>query len=258
MKTSKPLSLLSSLLTALAVLSGSIAAPLLCRPFYYAHIGPMGLAEYVGLTPEQIRQAFDQVMDFCLGLRPDFAAGVLPWSQSGADHFADVRRLFLLDLWVLGLSLAGLLCLLIYSRFKRVRPYCFRGAAPAFGPPQGWPSSFWWWGGLAALDFDPGLCPLPRPLLPRQDQLAVRLSGGPGDPDPPRGILPQLRPAHPGPADAVVRRPDLRRPVGREAAETAGTGPLTDKKHPRLRFRYKAPPGMLLYLLLKANHRCPP
>ena len=45
MKTSKPLSLLSSLLTALAVLSGSIAAPLLCRPFYYAHIGPMGLAE---------------------------------------------------------------------------------------------------------------------------------------------------------------------------------------------------------------------
>ena len=92
MKTSKPLSLLSSLLTALAVLSGSIAAPLLCRPFYYAHIGPMGLAEYVGLTPEQIRQAFDQVMDFCLGLRPDFAAGVLPWSQSGADHFAGVRR----------------------------------------------------------------------------------------------------------------------------------------------------------------------
>ena len=56
MKTSKPLSLLSSLLTALAVLSGSIAAPLLCRPFYYAHIGPMGLAKYVGLTPEQIRQ----------------------------------------------------------------------------------------------------------------------------------------------------------------------------------------------------------
>lgn len=132
MKTSKPLSLLSALLTALAVLSGSIAAPLLCRPFYYAHIGPMGLAEYVGLTPEQIRQAFDQVMDFCLGLRPDFAAGVLPWSQSGADHFADVRRLFLLDLWVLGLSLAGLLCLLVYSRFKRVRPYCFRGRGPGF------------------------------------------------------------------------------------------------------------------------------
>ena len=46
MKTSKPLSLLLSLLTALAVLSGSIAAPLLCRPFYYAHIDALGLVEY--------------------------------------------------------------------------------------------------------------------------------------------------------------------------------------------------------------------
>ena len=44
MKTSKPLSLLLSLLTALLVLSASVAVPLLCRPFYYAHIGPLGLA----------------------------------------------------------------------------------------------------------------------------------------------------------------------------------------------------------------------
>lgn len=51
MKTSKPLSLLSSLLTALAVLSGSIAAPLLCRPFYYAHIGPHGAGEVCGAYP---------------------------------------------------------------------------------------------------------------------------------------------------------------------------------------------------------------
>ena len=77
MKTSKPLSLLLSLLTALAVLSGSIAAPLLCRPFYYAHIDALGLVEYTGLTREQITEAFDQVMDYCLGQRPDFAAGVL-------------------------------------------------------------------------------------------------------------------------------------------------------------------------------------
>ena len=108
MKTSKPLSLLLSLLTALAVLSGSIAAPLLCRPFYYAHIDALGLVEYTGLTREQITEAFDQMMDYCLGQRPNFAAGVLPFSASGASHFADVRGLFLLDLWVLVLSLAGL------------------------------------------------------------------------------------------------------------------------------------------------------
>ena len=43
MKTSKPLSVVLSVLIALVVLTGSIAVPLLCRPFYYAHIGPMNL-----------------------------------------------------------------------------------------------------------------------------------------------------------------------------------------------------------------------
>ena len=41
MKTSKLLSVVLSVLTALVVLTGSIAVPLLCRPFYYAHIGPL-------------------------------------------------------------------------------------------------------------------------------------------------------------------------------------------------------------------------
>ena len=43
MKTSKVLSVFLSVLIALVVLTGSIAVPLLCRSFYYAHIGPMGL-----------------------------------------------------------------------------------------------------------------------------------------------------------------------------------------------------------------------
>ena len=53
MKTSKSLSVLLSVLTALVVLTGSIAVPLLCRPFYYAHIGPMHLENY-GLTEREI------------------------------------------------------------------------------------------------------------------------------------------------------------------------------------------------------------
>ena len=114
------------------MLSGSIAAPLLCRPFYYAHIGPMGLAEYVGLTPEQIRQAFDQVMDFCLGLRPDFAAGVLPFSAEGASHFADVRVLFILDLVVLAVTLLFLLGLWITCRRRHTALPRLGGRTPGF------------------------------------------------------------------------------------------------------------------------------
>ena len=46
MKTSKLLSVVLSVLIALVVLTGSVAVPLLCRSFYYAHIGPMGLEGY--------------------------------------------------------------------------------------------------------------------------------------------------------------------------------------------------------------------
>ena len=43
MKTSKLLSVVLSVLTGLLLVSASVAVPLLCRPFYYAHIGPLDL-----------------------------------------------------------------------------------------------------------------------------------------------------------------------------------------------------------------------
>jgi integral membrane protein (TIGR01906 family) len=154
MKTSKVLSVFLSVLTALFVLSASIAVPLLCRSFYYAHIGALGLADSTGLTVEQIRESFDQVMDFCLGLRPDFAAGVLRWSESGASHFADVRGLFLLDLWIFVLSLLVLAAAFVVCRKKQLKPYCFRDHGPGFWAALGLGIVFLVVGGLAALDFD--------------------------------------------------------------------------------------------------------
>ena len=59
MKQSKILSVLLAVLTACLVLSSSVAVPILCRPFYYAHIGPLGLVQATGLTEEAIRQAYD-------------------------------------------------------------------------------------------------------------------------------------------------------------------------------------------------------
>ena len=144
--------MLLSVLTALTVLTGAVAVPLLCRPFYYAQIGPLGLTR-TGLTEEQIRAAFDDVMDYCLGLRSDFAAGILPFSQSGADHFADVRVLFLLDLWVLGLSLAALIGVLVLCRMKRARPQPLLDRGAGFWGAAGLGAVFLLIGGLAALDF---------------------------------------------------------------------------------------------------------
>lgn len=69
--------------TALAALTGSVAWVVLLRPFYYVQIGPLGVCQASGLTAAQARAAYNDVMDYCLGLRPDFAAGCCPFRRRG-------------------------------------------------------------------------------------------------------------------------------------------------------------------------------
>lgn len=154
MRQSKLLSVLISLALALVVLTGSVAVPILCRPFYYAQIAPLGLEDYTGLTEEQIRTVYDQVMDYCLGRTERFSAGVLPFSGSGADHFADVQRLFVLDLWVLAGCALVLVIVLLLCRWARVRPHRFLGRGPGFWAATGLGAVFLALGVAAAADFD--------------------------------------------------------------------------------------------------------
>lgn len=153
MKESKPYSIFLAVLTALLVVSGSIAVPLLCRPFYYAHIEGLSLCAKTGLSKTQIRLAYDEMMDFCLGLRPDFSVGELAWSQSGMEHFVDVRTLFRLDLWILLLSVIILLAAFWYGRKKSIRPALWNGHGPGFWGAVGLAVCFGLVGGLAALNF---------------------------------------------------------------------------------------------------------
>ena len=69
----KILSVLMSLAVALVLLTGSIALPILVRPFYYAHIEPLGLERKSGLSREEIVRAYDEVLDFCVGARSEFS-----------------------------------------------------------------------------------------------------------------------------------------------------------------------------------------
>lgn len=147
----KLLAVLLALAVALVLLSGSIAVPLLVRPFFYLQISPRGLAECSGLTEEGVRAAYDDVMDYCLGLRPDFASGELPFSASGASHFEDVRKLFLLDLKILAISLAALVVLLVLTRKQRLR---LGGHTPGFWSAVGLGVSFAAIGIFGASDFD--------------------------------------------------------------------------------------------------------
>lgn len=153
-KQSKLLALFLAVATACLVLSASIAVPILCRPFYYAQIGPLGIGEYTGLTREQIRQAYDETLNYCTGLSGEFSTGVLPWSESGRSHFQDVRGLFLMDFAVLGVSAALLLGDLLLRKRRKVQPYRFLGRGPGFWAAAGLGGVFSLVGILAALDFD--------------------------------------------------------------------------------------------------------
>ena len=153
MKESRPLCALTAVLTALALLTASIAAPILCRPFYYAHIGPLKLVERTGLTENEIKTAFDEMLDYCLGAE-EFSTGVLKWSEEGKAHFTDVRGLFLLDLRVLGVSLGLLAAALLYAHFTGRRPARPLGCGPGFWAGAGLGAAFLLVGALAALDFN--------------------------------------------------------------------------------------------------------
>ena len=152
-RRSKPLSAALAVAIALVLLAGAVAVPILCRPFYYAHIRPLELAERTGFTEEQIKTAFDQMLDYCLGA-PEFATGDLRWSESGRDHFTDVRGLFLLDLRVLAAAAAALIALLVWAKIAGRTPAPLLGRGPAFWAGAGLGGVFLLLGGLAALDFD--------------------------------------------------------------------------------------------------------
>ena len=162
----KLFSLALAILIALVILSGAISLPILCRPFFYLHLDPYQLTEAVGLTAEEIKTAYNEMMDFCIGLSDSFSAGALPYSAEGASHFADVRKLFILDLAVLTVSLLLLIPLLVFSRKKALR---LGGHTPGFWSSVGLGVSFLVIGGLVALDFDRAFVVFHQMFVPGKD-----------------------------------------------------------------------------------------
>lgn len=150
---SKSLSILIAVLLALFAVSASIAAPILCRPFYYAHIEGLHMPEKTGWTREQIREAFDDVMDFLLK-GAEFKTGDLAWSESGRSHFADCKFLFHLDLRIFALTGIALLVLLLLFRHKKEHPARLAGRGPSFWAAIGIIACFGSFGAFMACDFD--------------------------------------------------------------------------------------------------------
>lgn len=147
----KLLAIFQAVLIALVILSGAIAVPILCRPFYYLHIAPLEILDSINLTVNQIKTAYNEMMNYCIGLTDTFSAGVLAFSESGASHFADVRKLFLLDLWVL--AVAAVL-LTVTACLRRKNPVNLLNHTPGFWSAVGLGVTFLAIGGLVSLDFE--------------------------------------------------------------------------------------------------------
>ena len=152
MKSSRLLTVALALCMGVLLLTASIAAPILCRPFYYAHIDGLHLTEITPWDEGEIRQAYDEMLDFCLG-RGEFSTGVMAWTDWGKSHFEDVRALFLLDLRMMWGSAAVLAGLLIGARLTGRHPRPLLGRGPGFWTGTGLAAVFLLIAGWAALDF---------------------------------------------------------------------------------------------------------
>ncbi len=136
------------------ILTSSFAFPILCKHFYYAQIDNLKLEQVSGLGREQIETAYSEVVDYCIGARDDFAVGGLKYSDAGKDHFADCRKLFILDLGLLAGSLLLLLAWFLIHKFTRLRCADLRGHGAGFWGALIELIAFAVIGGLGAIDFD--------------------------------------------------------------------------------------------------------
>ena len=136
------------------VFTAAIGLPIYIRPFYYAHIDALDLPGVSGFTADQIKDAYDEVLDYLTLPGREFGTGVMACSERAADHFRDCKVLFDLNAVVLMASALVIVALELLRRSGRIGTLtlgghggAFWGALSALGIPVVV-------GTLAALDFD--------------------------------------------------------------------------------------------------------
>ena len=132
MNRAKVLSLLFALALVLFLLTAAISLPIYARGFYYAHIDALELPALTGRSKEEIREAYDQVLDYLTKPGREFGTGVFPYSQDGAAHFADCKVLFDLNRNVLILSCSLLAALLLLRKLGKTAAYRLGKRSAAF------------------------------------------------------------------------------------------------------------------------------
>ena len=126
----KALSITTTCLFGIAVflfiITFSIGLPIYCRFFYYLQIEPLQIPQNTGFSFEQIKEAYDQVLDYLTLPNATFSTGDFKFSQEGYSHFADCKKLFDLNAVTLIISSIVIISLLLLNKFNKIgllRPF---------------------------------------------------------------------------------------------------------------------------------------
>lgn len=114
------LAVLFSMALCLLILTFSIGLPIYCRPFYYAHIEPLGLVAETGHSESEIKTAYNELLDYLTLQGKEFSTGVMAFSESGKAHFADCKVLFDLNIILFFASLTIVLALLVLKKYGKI------------------------------------------------------------------------------------------------------------------------------------------
>ncbi len=122
----KAIGIICSVILCLALMififTFSVSLPIYFRPFYYMQIESLDLVEVTGYSAAEIREAYDEMLDYLTLPGREFSTGVFQYSESGKAHFEDCRLLFSLNHW--GLVVSGLIivviCILRYTKVLKL------------------------------------------------------------------------------------------------------------------------------------------
>ena len=132
-KDNTVISVVLLLFTVLFIMSFSIALPIFIRPFYYAHIDTYDLSETSGFTKNEIIEAYDETLDYLTNpLKSTFSAGCMKFSNAGASHFRDCKKLFTINTIILSLSFTAIIIITFFLLRKKVMMIHFIGHSPFF------------------------------------------------------------------------------------------------------------------------------
>ncbi len=154
MLKNKILTTLLAICIVIFVITFSIGLPIYFRPFYYMQIDSLNLEEETGYTKEQIKEGYDEILDFLTLPGKEYGTGVFASSSEGEGHFRDCKALFTLNLVLLIVSFIGSAVLIILNKLKKFtlcRPFGFNFLFTCGATTLAF---FAMLGGLCAINFD--------------------------------------------------------------------------------------------------------